>query len=502
MPTNYPTMGQGFILNRPVDEANVRFNLPVHGDDLQFVPDGHYIRLTLPTALFTDQSNIDSDSIIKTCLQMQANGTLFSTTVCHLQIVQNQSNTNGIHPLMPATGSSAAQYLVFPKLGTSTLGNVPLTARAVISRRALIVWMRSSLQIALTHIAGALPAPRSYGVLSFYPQTANAMGSEYLRLCQHWGLTPYRSAAQQQASVRATGRTTVREVDEDMNALPSWLDAESTAWFNRLGYSFGHEIELIGLGINAAHNLITQMPDIEVYSSTNYGHANFAQWKVVPDGSVSNGAEVVSPPMRLADGFMTVRRVMLSLKRAGARISRACGGHVHFGVEHLTPSDRARIIEAHQRYQRLFDSFCHTSRTNTRWTHHRSSTSADMYAEHFFTRAGNQGTDASGDTCNRGEVGSVDRYYSLNLASWVKYGTFENRQLEGCLNPKKMFAWLCLNQAFFKACEQPELFEPLNSTMMFLLQNGNSPQQLLTNIAVETNMPNQVKELIASFLRN
>jgi hypothetical protein len=501
MPTNYPTTGAGFILARPVDSVVVRNDLHAGGRDNSTIPDGHFIRMTLPTSLFNNQG-IDSDSIIKMSIQLDEQGTSYSTTVCFLQIVDNEVNGNGIHPLMPATGSSAAHYLVWPKSGTSSLGHPTPMNNAVISRRALIVWMRSSLHIALTHIAGTLPAPRTYGALSFYPTTANAMGSEYLRLCQHWGLTPYRSQAQVRASVRATGRTTVREVDEDMNALPSWLDAESTAWFNSLGYSFGHEIELLGLSVNGAHNLITQMPDIEVYSSTNYGHANFAQWKVVPDGTVSSGAEVVSPPMRLAEGFMTVRRVMLSLKRAGARITRACGGHVHFGVEHLTPSDRARIIEAHQRYQPLFDSFTHISRVNTRWTHHRSRTSADMYAEHFYTRAGNQGTDASGDTCSRGEVGSVDRYYSLNIASWVKYGTFENRQLEGCLNPKKMFAWLCLNQAFFKACEQPELFEPLNSTMMFLLQNGNSPQQLLTNIAVESNMPNQVKELIASFLRN
>lgn len=502
MPTNYPTTGAGFILARPVDSVTVRNDLHQAGHDNQFVSDGHYIRLTLPTALFNDQSNIDSDSIIKTCVQMRANFQAFSTTVCFLQIVQNQSNNNGIHPLIPATGSTACQYLVFPKSGTSTMGNVPLTGRAVISRRALIVWMRSSLHIALTHIAGTLPAPRSYGVLSFYPQTANAMGSEYLRLCQHWGIEPYRSEAQQRASIRATGRTTVREVDEDMNSMPSYLDEESLSWFNSLGYSFGNEIELVGLNTTAAHNLITQMPDIEVYAGTNYGHANFAQWKVVPDASVSGGCEVVSPPMRQADGFLTVRRVMLSLKRAGARITRACGGHVHFGVEHLSPSDRARIVEAHQRYQKLFDAFCHTSRTNTRWCHHRSGTSADMYAENFLVRAGRIGTNASGEDCARGEIGSCDRYYSLNLASWVKYGTFENRQLEGCLNPKKMFAWLCLNQAFFKACEQPELFAPLQSTMMFLLQNGTSPQQLLTNIAVETNMPSQVKELIANFLRD
>lgn len=369
----------------------------------------------------------------------------------------------------------------------------------VIHETAFVLHCRHNLHIALTHIAGMLG--RVHGQL----HTASAVGAMYTRVARNLHLTPYRSASQQAAG-RALRNGATRQGLEDRGLeLPDYIDDEVTAWFDSLDISFGNELEVYGLSPSRALQVLNSLPDLELSSSTSYRHTVTSEWKAVPDGSVSGGCEVVSPPLRNGvQDFMQLRRVMLALKNAGGRITSACGGHVHFGVEELSPHDRARTVEAHHAYQPLFDAFVSARRRGTRtYLGPRMQSTAAMLAEQFRDRAGAMAQDVNDNQVPRGEVAAHhDRYKNWNVCSYVKYGTFENRQLEGCLNPKKMFAWLCLNRAFIKACviNQGD-YVPQESTLMFLLNNGNSPQQLLSNIAVQTNMPLSVQNLIGSFIR-
>jgi hypothetical protein len=285
--------------------------------------------------------------------------------------------------------------------------------------------------------------------------------------------------------------------------LPDYIDDEVTAWFDSLDISFGNELEVYGLSPSRALQVLNSLPDLELSSSTSYRHTVTSEWKAVPDGSVSGGCEVVSPPLRNGvQDFMQLRRVMLALKNAGGRITSACGGHVHFGVEELSPHDRARTVEGHHAYQPLFDAFVSARRRGTRtYLGPRLQSTAAMLAEQFRDRAGAMAQDVNDNQVPRGEVAAHhDRYKNWNVCSYVKYGTFENRQLEGCLNPKKMFAWLCLNRAFIRACARNQ-GDYVPGQQHLITANATTPQGMLHEIAVLTDMPLSVQNLIGSFIR-
>jgi hypothetical protein len=289
-----------------------------------------------------------------------------------------------------------------------------------------------------------------------------------------------------------------------MAEIPDYLTDEVQQWFNSIDISFGHEIEVDGLSVNRAFSVLNSLADLELEHSTNYRHTFGSEWKVVPDGTCS--AEIVSPPMRngITD-FLQVRRVMFALKQRGARVTSRCGGHVHFGVEHLKASDRSRTIEAHHIYEPMFDAFvAGRRRGHTQFTNPRSVMEMEMLADAFRDNCGQVASrDANGNTVMRGEVlNHPHRYRHWNVLSWVKYGTFENRQLEGCLNPKKMFAWLALNRAFIDACRDRRRYVRSEQELLVGVNAETAPEQMLDRIASLSNMPESVRDLIKSYFSN
>jgi hypothetical protein len=100
--------------------------------------------------------------------------------------------------------------------------------------------------------------------------------------------------------------------------------------------TFGMEFEVQGVSVQKAYRVLNEgginceMPDRQHQTSNN--------WKAVYDGSVSNGAEVVSPILnesRLNEAVAVTK----ILKTAGARVDRATGFHVHIGLNAFNGSD-------------------------------------------------------------------------------------------------------------------------------------------------------------------
>jgi hypothetical protein len=368
--------------------------------------------------------------------------------------------------------------------------------RGYLSKEGLVFHLRHNLHMPLAQIASLIQELPN-GVSA----RASNVGAMYVRLCQLADVEPYRSRSQQLAAERVRQGATRQDLEDAGLELPDYMTEDATAWFNLVGTSYGHEIEVSALSVSQAHAVLRSLPDIEVQSGTGYTHRVISEWKVVPDGTVSS--ETVSPVMRGTADFLQVRRVMLGLKRHGARITRACGGHVHFGVEHLTQHDRARIIEAHSAYENMFDSFVSAHRRGAqRFTRPRNRNEAAITAENFVTSYGRYCNDVNGDEVMRGElINNSNRYYHLNVLSYSRYGTFENRQLEGCVNPKKMFAWLCLNFAFIRACQDTSVYASEMQALMTLGETATASQRL-DRVAELSLMPAEVKALIQSFMNH
>lgn len=99
-----------------------------------------------------------------------------------------------------------------------------------------------------------------------------------------------------------------------------------------------------------------------------YTHEVMASWKVVPDGSVPGGCELVSPKLAGEAGLETIRKVCGILNRIGARVSRRCGLHVHHQVRDYSPEQFGRLFNFYRRAEAEVDSFMAISRRGfPRW---------------------------------------------------------------------------------------------------------------------------------------
>ena len=91
--------------------------------------------------------------------------------------------------------------------------------------------------------------------------------------------------------------------------------------------AFGVEIELIG--ITRAHAIrVLRMVGCDIREE-DYNHVTRSWWKIVPDNSVRDGFEVVSPILQAQRGLADITTVVTALDDAGGRVDRRCGLHVH-----------------------------------------------------------------------------------------------------------------------------------------------------------------------------
>ena len=80
---------------------------------------------------------------------------------------------------------------------------------------------------------------------------------------------------------------------------------------------FGIELEIVGISQEAARKAM-QAVNIKVHQE-GYNHNTKKHWKIVPDGSVHNGFEVVSPILQGEAGLEEAEIVARALEDAGAR---------------------------------------------------------------------------------------------------------------------------------------------------------------------------------------
>lgn len=209
-------------------------------------------------------------------------------------------------------------------------------------------------------------------------------------------------------------------------------------------YTFGVELECVGINENGAERAM-RTSGYEC-SNTGYTHRTLPTWKVVNDGSLTSrsggSCEVVSPVLSGADGMNELRSVAKVLRDAGATTNSSCGMHIHIGVDGaLTQQQQANLIVAHQRWNAAFDALVLERRVNNQYAQKRSLAQANTLAAEWMNPS----------TTPRDVSTYSGRYYTLNVASFVKYGTFEFRMHHGSLNGMNATAWVALHQAFIEA---------------------------------------------------
>lgn len=219
----------------------------------------------------------------------------------------------------------------------------------------------------------------------------------------------------------------------------------------RFERKFGVEIEFVGAGYSA---VVREMTARGVSCSyEGYTHRVGRAWKIVMDGSVPGGYELVSPPLKGAAGLAELKKACEALSAAGARVDRRCGLHVHHDVSDLDASAFGRLARFWQRNQHATDGLVAPSRRNSNWARplserevvaiERSNASVTAIRSYFY---------------------SDRRYRSLNVASFPRYGTVEIRQHQGTTAFAKIAAWIAYGQAFIAVAKGDGAIDAADST--------------------------------------
>jgi hypothetical protein len=203
--------------------------------------------------------------------------------------------------------------------------------------------------------------------------------------------------------------------------------------------SFGVEIEFIGTDRQAVCDAIERRGVNASVESYNHRDSRM-HWKITTDASCGN--EIVSPVLVGQAGFDQLQKVCEALHECGARITTACGLHVHHGARDIPAEAIARFVKLYARYEGVIDMLTSPSRRNDNNSYCHSLTNYFAYEEKY------------DDLDNRAARGlSVlpsfmgTRYTKVNLEALLQHGTVEVRHHQGTLDFQKIKAWVVFTQA-------------------------------------------------------
>lgn len=168
--------------------------------------------------------------------------------------------------------------------------------------------------------------------------------------------------------------------------------------------------------------------------------AGLGTWRVKTDGSLSGGSgrhglEIVSPILSGENGYDQIARACGVLQRLGAKPNRTCGMHVHHGVSDLGIEDFKRLVASWTDNQGVIDRLVSASRRHGGSSYCRRLTSAER-----------QRIMALRDLRSI-SYHTVDRYRTLNVQAYTRYGTVEIRQHQGTVEADKIVNWVKFGQA-------------------------------------------------------
>lgn len=163
-------------------------------------------------------------------------------------------------------------------------------------------------------------------------------------------------------------------------------------------------------------------------------------WRVIADGSVHRGCEVVSPILSGQDGLDQTRRIIKAMNKAGAKADKHCGLHVHVDARDLAPLELQNVARRYAAFEPVIDTFINPARRSNNNTYCKSTAEAV------------KAIDASMFFNNTDFIRKLrDRYVKLNLCAFLRHGTVEFRQLEGTTSWTKVCNWIEFCVSFVEA---------------------------------------------------
>jgi hypothetical protein len=186
--------------------------------------------------------------------------------------------------------------------------------------------------------------------------------------------------------------------------------------------------------------------------SPGYTHAIFpGSWKIVPDGSLQNGYELVSPPIQWEVAREQVTTACEVLSRLGCESTSDCGLHVHHDVGDLNVERATLLAHNWNTCQSQSDRLVDPYRINSEWCYPGPSNLIASQCNY------------SGEVLHHFLGIDGERYRPLNWTCWFNYGTVEVRMHESTLVADEILAWVAYTQSIIEASMYGKRIEPPTS---------------------------------------
>jgi hypothetical protein len=212
---------------------------------------------------------------------------------------------------------------------------------------------------------------------------------------------------------------------------------------NRAEKRIGIEIEFFGTTPEKVINRLREK-GLKVANFRGYTHAVIPQWKVTTDVSVTGtgtgerrGLELVSPPLTEAQMDKELFLALEGLNELEAKVDITCGVHVHHEIDDLTVDHVKNIYKLYFKHEHSIQQVMPKSRRRMNDPRYCKGTNREQIER----------MDALADSIRGIADRMGSRFQTINLQSYIKYGTVEFRQHGGSTDFDKLFNWIKVTQA-------------------------------------------------------
>ena len=225
--------------------------------------------------------------------------------------------------------------------------------------------------------------------------------------------------------------------------------------------TYGIEIEFSWNGRCPSYEFIAQkISEAGVPCMTPRNHYNhddsMTTWKIVQDGSVNGGGELVSPILNGLVGKEQLRTVLRTIKELGAKTDRSCGIHVHHAASDMNGKALANVAEVYKAHESVIDQFMSESRRRSNNGYCASMNNGVT----FYENASDSLFDNLNGESSRQDKGllveriSRGRYHKVNFVAYLAHGTVEFRQHPSTLNVNKIWSWVVFTQTLMTVAKE------------------------------------------------
>lgn len=166
-----------------------------------------------------------------------------------------------------------------------------------------------------------------------------------------------------------------------------------------------------------------------------------AFWNTVPDGSLRNGLEYVSKPLKEAQLGTALTKLHKEITDRGGIFdySFRCSTHVHINVQDLDHGQLMSMIFLYMMYENVFMNYVAEERVGNRFClRFQDAQYLTNEVTRFFERTRQIGLDHAIAGLSQERL----KYAGFNLYTLRKYGTLEFRALEGTNDRPKIVNWV------------------------------------------------------------